>query len=442
MAERTLNLDLRGNVFRFAEAIESGQLPPELLFTGAAGTGKSFGILLLLHLLSSRVPNLRILIARKTRESLTESVLVTYEQEVLPLTGDQWLADGCKRRVRQSYQYPNKTEWIVGGLDKPTKILSTSYDIIFINEAIELTEEDWETLQSRIGRPERSHGLNCLIGDTNPGAESHWLKARCDNGRCELWPSFHEDNPGLHDGENWTDAGLSYLARLDRLTGTRKARLRQGIWAAGEGAWFDRFGPEHQSDLAEYDPAFPDHLAVDSGVHTGAVAFQIRPVNGCEKGLAVFWDYYNFNVPAYRVGQEILAAIQGFGITKIARGSTDPAGSAKTATGETAVKEYGRAGLHLYPWPKPSIAAGLATIESFVSITPAEMIIHPRCKHLIQAFANYKRAKRGGQWADFPEDPQHPFEDLMDSLRGGLNDAFPYGRGVDGKHKIYRIKRD
>ena len=62
------------------------------------------------------------------------------------------------RRVRQTYLYPNGTEWITGGFDKPTKLLSTSYDLAFINEAIETTETDWETLQSRIGRPERSHG--------------------------------------------------------------------------------------------------------------------------------------------------------------------------------------------------------------------------------------------------------------------------------------------
>ncbi len=42
------------------------------------------------------------------------------------------------------------------------------------------------------------------------------------------------------------------------------------------------------------------------------------------------------------------------------------------------------------------------------------------------------RAKRGGQWADFPEDPQHPHEDVMDALRGVLFARFgaplPNGR--------------
>jgi hypothetical protein len=41
---------------------------------------------------------------------------------------------------------------------------------------------------------------------------------------------------------------------------------------------------------------------------------------------------------------------------------------------------------------------------------------------------NYRRAKRGGQWQDWPEDPQHPHEELVDALRGGLRTYFPNGR--------------
>jgi len=420
---------LRGPVGWLADAIEEGRLPDEVLICSAAGTGKSYGILLLLHLLSLRMPDLRILICRKERTSLTESVLVTYEKEVLPLTGDQSIAQGSIRRVRQSYRYPNGTEWIVGGLDSPTKILSTSYDIVYLNEAIEFDETDIETLQSRIGRPDRSHGLNSLLMDTNPGGASHWLKARCDAGRCLLWEATHEDNPGLHDGTAWTADGVAYLSRLDRLTGTRRSRLRFGLWAAGEGAWFDGFGVEHVTDDAAFDPRFNVHLAVDSGVHTGAVWFQVRPVGGTDRGIVVFGDYYVYNVPAFKVAQDLLTLSAELCGGRIDKGSTDPAGSARTASGENAQSEYKLAGLILQDWYKPSIATGLGLIESFVAVDPPEIAVHPRCRHLIDAFANYKRAKRNGQWTDKAEDPQHPYEDVMDSLRGGLNDAFPDGRG-------------
>jgi hypothetical protein len=45
------------------------------------------------------------------------------------------------------------------------------------------------------------------------------------------------------------------------------------------------------------------------------------------------------------------------------------------------------------------------------------------------AFQNYvRRQSSSGEWLDEPVDPQHPHEDLMDALRGGVRDRFPEGR--------------
>jgi hypothetical protein len=76
------------------------------------------------------------------------------------------------------------------------------------------------------------------------------------------------------------------------------------------------------------------------------------------------------------------------------------------------------------------VADGLALVESFLSPAagPPGLTIHPRCTHLIAALTSYRRAKRAGQWMDYPEDPLHPHEELVDSLRGGLVDRFPEGR--------------
>jgi hypothetical protein len=441
-----LRVELRGAAGRLMDALEGGSLPPEVLCVGAAGTGKTFGILLLLHLLSLRRGGLRILLCRKTRESLTESVLVTLEQEVLPLTGHAYLAEGVKRRVRQSYRYPNGTEWIVGGLDRPSKVLSTSFDLVFANEAIELDMDAWETLQSRIGRPDRSHRLNGLIGDTNPGDPSHWLKARCDDGTCLEWTSTHRDNPALHTGRDWTEKGLAYRTRLRRLTGTRRKRLFEGLWAAGEGVWFSTFGDAHVSTAAEFNPALPVTLCVDSGCDTAAVWFQVR--DAAEGPLVtVFGDFHARDVPAFAVAQAILARGRALGVQRWDRGVTDPAGGARNPIGPSVIAEYERAGLKgLYRWPSfpGSVLDGLRLVEAFVCEDPPSLLVHPRCEHLLSAFANYKRAKRGGQYVDMPEPEAHPYEDLMDALRGGLQDRFPSGRrpapnlrSVPASHFLY-----
>jgi hypothetical protein len=93
-------------------------------------------------------------------------------------------------------------------------------------------------------------------------------------------------------------------------------------------------------------------------------------------------------------------------------------------------RQGGHGGLKLANWPKypGSILDGLKLIESFVAVEPVTLTIHPSCTMLIAAFHNYMRDKRAGQYIDRPVDPQHPHEDRMDALRGGLQAAFPEGR--------------
>jgi PBSX family phage terminase large subunit len=210
---------------------------PELVMSGSAGTGKSRACLEKLHLVAEKYPGSRTLIVRKTRSSLTESGLVTFEEKVVP-AGHPVLA-GPQRRNRQAYHYPNGSEIVVGGLDKPAKVMSTEFDIIYVQEAIELTEHDWESLSSRLRNGVLPYQQ--MIGDTNPDAPTHWLMRRSERGATELVECRHEDNPVLwdHARGDWTPLGVTYIARLDALTGVRLHRLRYGRWVAAEGIVYD-----------------------------------------------------------------------------------------------------------------------------------------------------------------------------------------------------------
>lgn len=373
---------------------------------------------------------MRFLVCRQTRAALTESVLVTYEQEILPLDGMEEIAAGCSRKVRTNYVYPSGSEIVLGGMDNPSRIASTAWDGVFVNEAIELEEDGWETIGSRLNRPGRRRGFGFLIGDTNPGDPSHWLKKRCDENRTALWQTDHEANPGMFDGRNWTEAGQTYLDSLGRLRGTRRKRLLEGIWAAGEGQWFETFGEQHVTRRAAYDPSLAVHLAIDSGVHTGAVWLQIRETpDGPVVHVAA--DFYSFHKPAYDNAKAIIAKSIQMGMKRLERIVTDPAGKNASAVGEsTVISEYNRAGLYPDFWPSypGSVLEGLTLIESFVAVDPPGLFVHPDCNRMREAFANYKRDKRQGQWIDRPCDPAHPFEEAMDALRGGLHDRFPAGR--------------
>jgi PBSX family phage terminase large subunit len=208
----------------------------EVLIPGAAGTGKSRGVLEKVHLYLLKYPKARGLIVRKTRASMTESVLVTFETHVA--------VAGCnitnqQRRTRTAYDYTNGSSLVVGGLDNPDRLMSTEYDIIAVFEATELTEDDWEKLTTRLRNGKGPYQQ--IIGDCNPSAPSHWLKRRADRGQVTTFPSTHKDNPMLWDGSKWTKRGEAYLATLGSLTGHRRARLLDGKWAAAEGLVYPEF---------------------------------------------------------------------------------------------------------------------------------------------------------------------------------------------------------
>lgn len=212
---------------------------PEVLLAGPAGTGKTLANLLRTYWICRKYPGARVLIVRKTRESLTESVLVTWERDVLGPSHPVLLKNPNLRKVRQAYRFPNGSEVIVGGMDKPDKVLSSEFDLIYCPEVTDLDVVDWETLGGRLraGRVPYQQ----LIADCNPTTPHHWAYKRCATGGCRLVPTLHEDNPRYYDraAKQWTPAGEQYLARLERMTGARRDRFLRGLWVAAEGVVYD-----------------------------------------------------------------------------------------------------------------------------------------------------------------------------------------------------------
>lgn len=244
----------------------------EILMSGPAGTGKSRACLELMYILATNYPGMRGLIVRKTRESLSEAALVTWEEKVVP-PGDPIL-QGAKRRFRQSYDFANGSTIVVGGMDKASKVMSTEYDAVYVQEAIELVEDDWESLTTRLRNGKIPHRQQ-IIADTNPDKPSHWLKKRCDAGRTSLIECRHSDNPVLFDhvtGE-WTPAGVAYIAKLDALTGPRMLRLRHGRWVQAEGVVYSEWDAAiHLIDRFDIPADWKRIVSIDFGWNDPFVA--------------------------------------------------------------------------------------------------------------------------------------------------------------------------
>jgi phage terminase large subunit len=243
---------------------------PEVLLSGAAGTGKSRGCLEKMHSMAMLNPGMRGLIVRKTAASLASTGLVTFRQivakEALEAGELRWY--GGSKSQAPAFIYGNGSEINVGGLDRATRIMSSEYDLIYVQEATELDENDWETLTTRLRNGKVS--FQQLMADCNPGPPHHWLNRRSTSGKTTMIYCRHEDNPRLYDSttSTWTTEGLTYLSKLDALTGVRRKRLRYGKWAAAEGLVYDTFDPDthlYRLPIHGFPDDWPRYLVVDFG---------------------------------------------------------------------------------------------------------------------------------------------------------------------------------
>lgn len=230
-----------------------------VLMSGPAGTGKSLAALWKLHLASLTRPQLRGLIVRQTQVSLTSTTLITFETEVIGAALREGVIKwfGGSKREPAAYRYANGSTIVVGGLDKPEKFLSSQYDRVVIDEATEITETALETLITRLRAPTPTYKQIILL--CNPDAPQHWLNQRASAGALPMLHSRHKDNPAyFHADGTMTDRGRDYMSKLDALTGVRRLRFRDGIWAAAEGVIYDTFDPAiHLVDKPTFDKDTP-----------------------------------------------------------------------------------------------------------------------------------------------------------------------------------------
>lgn len=240
----------------------------EVLLSGPAGTGKSRACLEKLNIAALKYPGMRGLIVRQVRDTLPSTALETFEKFVITeqlACGAVIYRSGSGRRPAR-YEYNNGSEIWLAGLDKPSKIMSTEFDLIYIQEATEVTPNGWESLTTRLrgqAMPYRQ-----LIADCNPDSSTHWLNLRCNGGITTKIESRHADNPVLYNDDGTrTEFGEDYMSTLDRsLTGVRRLRLLDGIWAAAEGVIWGSFDPaRHLIPRFEIPADWPRFWVVDFG---------------------------------------------------------------------------------------------------------------------------------------------------------------------------------
>lgn len=211
---------------------------PEFILSGGAESGKTFALCWKYHIVTMKYPGSRGLIVRKTQKSVYPSILQTWERVI---AGAPVVTYGGEKP--EKYIYQNGSEVWVGGMDNADKVLSSEWDWVYINQAEELVLDDYEKLLTRTTGRGSVMPYTQIGGDCNPAGRLHWIRERAAAGKLRLLVSNLKDNPTLYDPRTGeiTLQGRRTLETLESLTGVRRKRLLEGIWATSEGAVYDTF---------------------------------------------------------------------------------------------------------------------------------------------------------------------------------------------------------
>lgn len=248
----------------------------ETIIAGPAETGKTLAACQKLDALAWKYKGAQLAMVRATYKSIPGSVLQTYEKRVLGAWTDEGEFDQSLTPVRKYggekpewFDYPNGSRIWIGGMDNPSKVLSSERDVIYVNQAEEIDLDDWETLATRATGRAGNMPYAQLIGDCNPGPRQHWIKVRQGEGKLRLVESRHEDNPVLFDPLTGqiTEQGRRTLAVLDNLSGVRYQRLRLGKWVSAEGQIYEGYDPAvHLIDRFEIPAGWRRIRVIDFGL--------------------------------------------------------------------------------------------------------------------------------------------------------------------------------
>ena len=156
------------------------------------------------------------------------------------------------------------------GMNNPTKVLGSEFDLIFISQVEQLKKDQYEVLLTRCGGTsgkwiEEGKIRSLVLSDANPDRKDHFLKLREVKEQTQFINFGFEDNPLFYRDGAWTEIGINYKETLRKgLTGVNYERYYEAKWSSPEGAVFI-LEDEHVIDTLPWrrkysDPKFDEYL--------------------------------------------------------------------------------------------------------------------------------------------------------------------------------------
>ena len=370
----------------------------EVLLSGPADTGKTFSSLHKLDSLLWKYPRSQALMVRKSQRSLYGTVCVTFQQKVANM---KLIEPYGGEKTPDRYIYPNGSIIWLGGLDNPDKVLSAERDFIYVNQAEELSEHDWETLLTRVSGRAGNAPYAQLLGDCNPSGSRHWIRARAARGALRLLLSTHRDNPSIYNEDGTlTPSGIVRLRALDSLTGVRRKRLLEGIWATAEGAVYDMFDPAIHVLERSAEEMRSWYLAMDEGYTNPAVILLVGEDG--DGRLHIFREFYE----AGKLQGEVVAkAKEWYEEKRCWMAAVDSAAAGLIA-------DLVDAGIPAEPW-KGRILDGVTKVQERLRVAAdgrPRLTVDPSCVNTINEFESYA-------WREGRDEPEKQYDHTMDAIR-------------------------
>lgn len=228
----------------------------EVLYSGAVGAGKTRALCTKGYVLNLLYPGNRGLLVRKEFTTLPASTLKTLLEEVIPPhmvikhdTQKHFIVHKTGSFDKDGNEIYSEIWYF--GLDKKatqdynTKILSTQWGWIGVDEIVEISETDYDVLKTRLrfkipylDDKENDEVIRPIFGATNPDGPMHWLYKKffleTKKDRLVVLTTAYEN---LRLPKN-------YIKGLEEsLTGLTRERLLYGRWVQAEGVIYKTFDP-------------------------------------------------------------------------------------------------------------------------------------------------------------------------------------------------------
>ena len=223
-----------------------GSSRPEICAEGGTRMGKTITGLVKVLNAHFEIPGLQTCITRANAVDLTPSVrndirfLLRYDLED-PRSPVKFYGGPTHFNTL----YINEGVCRLGGMNRPSHILGTQYDLVMLSQLEQYTEEQYMIMKTRCAGSSNvwqsldGSPLYQMLSDANPDLPDNWMYRREEEGKLRFVPFTFKDSPYIFRQGRWSKVGKTMVEELySSLHGIYRDRYFHGLRVAPQGMVF------------------------------------------------------------------------------------------------------------------------------------------------------------------------------------------------------------